>query len=94
MERTKPLKTRDLILSLSKDEAKISCFFSSLLVEPGDDHAPDGGWVVKWGGRPMRHSFQKRGRSDAVAGFFSENCTGNYSVFRRLVAHTTSQEPK
>jgi hypothetical protein len=30
--RAKPLKTRDLILSLSKDEAKISCFFSSLLV--------------------------------------------------------------
>ena len=29
--RAKPLKTRDLILSLSKDEAKISCFFSSLL---------------------------------------------------------------
>ena len=29
--RVKPLKTRDLILSLSKDEAKISCFFSSLL---------------------------------------------------------------
>ena len=28
--RTKPLKTHDLILSLSKDEAKISCFFSSL----------------------------------------------------------------
>jgi hypothetical protein len=30
--RAKPLKTRDLILSLSKDEAKISCFFSGLLV--------------------------------------------------------------
>jgi hypothetical protein len=30
--RAKPLKTRDLILSPSKDEAKISCFFSSLLV--------------------------------------------------------------
>jgi hypothetical protein len=29
--RAKPLKTRDLILSLSKDEAKISWFFSSLL---------------------------------------------------------------
>ena len=29
--RAKPLKTRDLILSLSKDEAKISCFFSGLL---------------------------------------------------------------
>jgi len=29
--RARPLKTRDLILSLSKDEAKISCFFSSLL---------------------------------------------------------------
>ena len=29
--RAKPLKTRDLILSLSKDEAKISRFFSSLL---------------------------------------------------------------
>ena len=29
--RAKPLKTRDLILSLSKDEAKILCFFSSLL---------------------------------------------------------------
>jgi hypothetical protein len=29
--RAKPLKTRDLILSLSKDEAKISCFFSSPL---------------------------------------------------------------
>jgi hypothetical protein len=29
--RAKPLKTRDLILSLSKDEAKISCLFSSLL---------------------------------------------------------------
>jgi hypothetical protein len=27
--RTKPLKTRDLILSLLKDEAKISCCFSS-----------------------------------------------------------------
>jgi hypothetical protein len=27
----KPLKTRGLILSLSKDEAKISCFFSGLL---------------------------------------------------------------
>ena len=26
----KPLKTRGLILSLSKDEAKISCFFSVL----------------------------------------------------------------
>ena len=25
------MKTRDLILSLSKDEAKISCLFSSLL---------------------------------------------------------------
>ena len=31
--RAKPLKTRDLILSLSKDEAKISCFFSSPLVK-------------------------------------------------------------
>jgi hypothetical protein len=30
--RAKPLKTRDLILSLSKDKAKISCFFSGLLV--------------------------------------------------------------
>jgi hypothetical protein len=30
--RAEPLKTRDLILSLSKDEAKIPCFFSSLLV--------------------------------------------------------------
>jgi hypothetical protein len=30
--RAKPLKTRDLILSLSKDEAKISGFFSRLLV--------------------------------------------------------------
>ena len=30
--RAKPLKTRHLILSLSKDEAKISCFFSGLLV--------------------------------------------------------------
>ena len=30
--RAKPLKTRALILSPSKDEAKISCFFSSLLV--------------------------------------------------------------
>ena len=30
--RAKALKTRDLILSLSKDEAKISCFFNSLLV--------------------------------------------------------------
>ncbi len=29
--RAKPLKTRGLILSLSKDEAKILCFFSSLL---------------------------------------------------------------
>ena len=29
--RAKPLKTRNLILSLSKDEAKISCSFSSLL---------------------------------------------------------------
>jgi hypothetical protein len=29
--RAKPLDTRDLILSLSKDEAKISCSFSSLL---------------------------------------------------------------
>jgi hypothetical protein len=29
--RAKPLKTRDLILSLSKDEAKISCFSSSLM---------------------------------------------------------------
>ena len=29
--RAKPLETRDLILSLSKDEAKISCFFSNLL---------------------------------------------------------------
>jgi len=28
--RAKSLKTRDLILSLSKDEAKISCFFSNL----------------------------------------------------------------
>ena len=33
--RAKPLKTHDLILSLSKDEAKISCFFSSLLVLSG-----------------------------------------------------------
>ena len=33
--RAKPLKTRDLILSLSEDEAKISCFFSSLLGEAG-----------------------------------------------------------
>ncbi len=32
--RAKPLKTRDLILSLSKDEAKISCFFKSLLEQP------------------------------------------------------------
>jgi len=31
--RAKPLKIRDLILSLSKDEAKISCCFSSLLGE-------------------------------------------------------------
>ena len=31
--RIKPLKTRDLILSLSKDEAKIPCFFRSLYVE-------------------------------------------------------------
>jgi hypothetical protein len=30
--RTKPLKSLDLILSLSKDEAKLSGFFSSLLV--------------------------------------------------------------
>jgi hypothetical protein len=30
--RATPLKTPDLILSPSKDEAKISCFFSSLLV--------------------------------------------------------------
>jgi hypothetical protein len=29
--RAKPLKTPDLILSPSKDEAKISCFCSSLL---------------------------------------------------------------
>jgi hypothetical protein len=29
--RAKPLKTPDLILSPSKDEAKISCFFGSLL---------------------------------------------------------------
>jgi hypothetical protein len=29
--RAKPLKTPDLILSPSKDEAKISCFFSGLL---------------------------------------------------------------
>jgi hypothetical protein len=29
--RAKPLKTRDLILSLSKDEAKTSCSFSGLL---------------------------------------------------------------
>jgi hypothetical protein len=28
--RAKSLKTRDLILSLSKDEAKISCFFTGL----------------------------------------------------------------
>jgi hypothetical protein len=32
--RAKTLKTRDLILSLSKDEAKISCFFSSLPAPP------------------------------------------------------------
>jgi hypothetical protein len=32
--RAKPLKTRDLILSLSKDGAKISCFFSRLPVKP------------------------------------------------------------
>jgi len=31
--RAKPLKIRDLILSLLKDEAKISCCFSSLLGE-------------------------------------------------------------
>jgi hypothetical protein len=30
--RINSLKTLNLILSLSKDEAKISCFFSSLLV--------------------------------------------------------------
>jgi hypothetical protein len=30
--RAKPLKTRDLILSLSKDEAKIPCFFRSPLM--------------------------------------------------------------
>jgi hypothetical protein len=29
--RDKPLKKRDLILNLSKDEAKISAFFSILL---------------------------------------------------------------
>ena len=29
--KAKPLKTRGLILSLSKDEAKISCSFSGLL---------------------------------------------------------------
>jgi hypothetical protein len=32
--RAKALKTPDLILSPSKDEAKISCLFSSLLVCP------------------------------------------------------------
>jgi hypothetical protein len=34
--RAKPLKTLDLILSLSKDEAKISCFFSSPLGAAAD----------------------------------------------------------
>ena len=29
--RAKPLKTRGLILSLSKDEAKIPCLFNGLL---------------------------------------------------------------
>jgi hypothetical protein len=40
--RAKPWKTRDLILSLSKDEAKISCLFSSLLgmVSPARLYAP------------------------------------------------------
>jgi hypothetical protein len=32
--RSKPLKSLHLILSLSKDEAKISAFFSILLDEP------------------------------------------------------------
>ena len=36
--RAKPLKTRDLILSLSKDEAKISCFFSSPQADKGQRH--------------------------------------------------------
>jgi hypothetical protein len=39
--RAKPLKTRGLILSLSKDEAKISGFFSSpfspLVIRPRSD---------------------------------------------------------
>ena len=33
--KAKPLKTRGLILSLSKDEAKISCFFSLLGLAAG-----------------------------------------------------------
>ena len=32
--RNKPLKTHDLILSLSKDEAKISCFSACSLSQP------------------------------------------------------------
>jgi len=43
--RFKPLKSLDLILSLSKDEAEISGFFSSLL-GPGTVRAPS----------PKRHS--------------------------------------
>jgi hypothetical protein len=39
--RAKPLKTRDLILSLSKDEAKISCLFSSLLKRQWEEVVPD-----------------------------------------------------
>ena len=38
--RFNPFKTLGLILSLSKDEAKISCFFSSLLNETHGRHPP------------------------------------------------------
>jgi hypothetical protein len=38
--RSNPLKTLGLILGLSKDEAKISCFFSSLLNETHGRHPP------------------------------------------------------
>jgi hypothetical protein len=44
--RAKPLKTRGLILSLSKDEAKISAFFSILLEQDSNKQQPE---TQHWG---------------------------------------------
>ncbi len=45
--RISSLKTLDLILSLSKDEAKISCFFSILTVPPSRKQSAPGDRVQK-----------------------------------------------